>query len=390
MIAGWFPIDTEVTMARYKFRRAPRFDNLESRELLSTVPASQAPSDEAQYMLQLLNMARTDPQAAVSYLEANITPDIQATLNYYGVNLQATLNTIGSATAQPPLAWNADLAQAAQGHSQDMANNNFQSHNGSDGSNPTQRMESAGYSNPTSTGENVYAYGSSVDQAMEAFLLDWGVSDAGHRDNILQPNVSAQDTYRDVGIGLVTTNGSNSTGPLVVTQDFGAQANEQAQVVGAVYNDPNGTGSYQVGEGVGNVQITAVNVANGQVSSTQTWASGGYELALSPGNYQLIASQNNQVIGSRTITINNVNIEQDFNLTANSPVGASLSAAISAAQPQSSAPAMTVQVASQAAQPQSSAPAVTVQMTPQAAPAQAAPAPVAAINWNWTNWSAKN
>ncbi len=357
-------------MARAKFRRAPRFENLESRELLSTVPASQAPSGEAQYMLQILNLARTNPQAAVQYIKSNITSDVQATLNYYGVNLNATLNTIASSQAQPPLAWSPQLAQSAAAQSQDMATNGFQSHTGSDGSNPTQRMQGAGYSNATSTGENVYAYASPVDQAMEAFLLDWGVSDAGHRANILQPNVSAQNAYRDVGIGLVTTNGSNSTGPMVVTQDFGAQAGEKAQVVGVAFNDTQGTGSYQVGEGVGNVQISAVNLATGQVSSTQTWASGGYELALDPGSYKLIASQNNQVISSRNITINNVNIEQDFNMSG-SWQGGTLSDVITEAQPQAAAPTMTVQIAQQ----------------PAAVPA---PAAVAPIDWNWTNWTAKN
>ncbi len=357
-------------MARSKFRRAPRLENLESRELLSSVPAGSAPTAQEQYMLQLINMARTNPSAAVSYLKANMTSDIQATLNYYNVDLNATLGAIGSAQSQPPEAWNAQLAQAAQAHSQDMANSGVQSHTGSQGSTPPQRIESAGYSNPASTGENVYAYASSVDQAMEAFLLDWGVSDAGHRANLLQPNVSAQNAYRDVGIGLVTSS-NGPTGPLVVTQDFAAQANEQAQVVGAVYHDPNGTGSYQVGNGIGDVQITAVNLANGQVSSTATWASGGYELPLAPGRYQLIASQNNQVISSQNITINDVNIEQDFNVSANPAVGGPLAGAIAAAQPQSSTPPVTIQLAQ------------------QPTPVQSAPA-LSAIDWNWTSWTAKN
>src|SRR4029078_12447639 len=114
-------------MARSKFRRAPRFENLESRELLSTIPSSQAPSNEAQYMLQVLNLVRTNPQAAFQYIESHITPDITLTLNHYGVDLNATLNEIGSSKAQPPLAWNAALAQSAQSHSQDMANTGFQS-----------------------------------------------------------------------------------------------------------------------------------------------------------------------------------------------------------------------------------------------------------------------
>src|SRR5262245_45214369 len=293
--------DMEVMMARSSFRRAPRLENLESRELLSTAAPS-GPTSQEQYMLQVLNLVRTNPQAAVQYLEDNVTPDISATLNFYGVNLQQTLQQIGSMSAQPPLAWNQDLANAAQSHSQDMETNGFQSHNGSNGSTPLQRITSAGYTNSTHSGENVYAYSDSVDYAMEAFLLDWGVSDVGHRTNIMEPGTAPQNAYKDVGIGIVNGSGPNGIGPMVVTQDFGIQSGEQAQVVGVAYN---GTGLYQPGEGTANVQITAVNLASGQVSSTQTWSSGGYELALNPGKYLIIASQNNQVISSQTININN-------------------------------------------------------------------------------------
>ena len=370
-------------MARFKFRQAPRFDNLESRQLLSTAVSSQGPSNDAQYMLQLINEARTNPPAAAQFIESNITPDIQDTINYYGVNLQATLQAISSATPQPPLAWNAQLAQAAQSHSQDMATNQFQSHTGSDGSSPSQRVQQAGYANAVSTGENAYAYASSVDQAMEAFLLDWGVPDDGHRANIQQMGVSAQDTYRDVGIGLVnTTNANSSVGPLVVTQDFASQANEQAQVVGVAFNDTQSTGSYADGEGVGNVQITAVNTQTGQVSSTQTWASGGYELALNPGQYQLIASVNNQVIASRTISISNVNVEQDF-VMSNAPVGGSLQNAISAAQPNNT-PAPTPTPTPTVTTPPAPQPAKI--QTVQYSPIVSTPSP---ISWNWTSWTAK-
>ncbi len=363
-------------MARSKFQRAPRLENLESRELLSTVTPSEAPSTQAQYMLQMMNMVRTDPKAAVQYLEANVTPSVSSTLNYYGVNLQQALQQIGSMQPQPPLAWNPQLAQSAQGHSQDMASGGFQSHNGSNGSTPPQRIASAGYTNAVSSGENVYAYASSVDQAMEAFLLDWGVSDLGHRTNIMEPGVSQQNAYRDVGIGLVN-GGTGSTGPLVVTQDFGTQGpSEQAQVVGSAFNDPNGSGTFQVGNGVGGVDITAVNLLTGQVSSTQTWASGGYELGLNPGNYQLIASQNGQVISSQSLSVGNVNIERDINLSANWQ-GGSLSSAISSAQ---------------ASTPMAPKPVVAMQMmsfkvaTP---PTVQTPTAASALNFDWTVSTAK-
>ena len=327
-------------MARSQFRRSLRFENLEGRQLLSTA----GPTNQEQYMLQLLNEARTDPAAVEAQITsaANLTPDILATLKYYNVNLQQVEQTIGNATPQPPLAWNQDLANAAQGQSQYEANTQTQTHTGANGSTPQQRIEAAGYSNPTSSGENTYAYGSSVMQSMQAFLMDWGVPSDGHRINIQQPGVAAQNAYTSVGIGLVNTSSSNpSFGPMVVTQDFASQANTQAQVVGVAFNDTAGTGFYLPGEGAGGVQIDAVNLKTGAVSSTQTWSSGGYELSLASGQYRIIASQNDKVIQTSNVTINNVNVEQDFVLT-NTWQGGTREAAIAAAQPQV-APPVTVQ-----------------------------------------------
>jgi hypothetical protein len=325
-------------MARSQFRRSLRFENLEGRQLLSTA----GPTNQEQYMLQLLNEARTDPAAVEAQITsaANLTPDILATLKYYNVNLQQVEQTIGNATPQPPLAWNQDLANAAQGQSQYEADTQTQTHTGANGSTPQQRIEAAGYSNPTSSGENTYAYASSVMQSMQAFLMDWGVPSDGHRINIQQPGVAAQDAYTSVGIGLVNTSSSNSSfGPMVITQDFGSQANTQAQVVGVAFNDTAGTGFYLPGEGAGGVQIDAVNLKTGAVSSTQTWSSGGYELSLASGQYRIIASQNDKVIQTSNVTINNVNVEQDFVLT-NTWQGGTREAAIAAAQPQVAPPVM--------------------------------------------------
>ncbi len=194
-------------MARFKFRRTLRFDNLEGRQMLSSVGAG--PTDQQQYLLQLINEARTNPSAAAAQISNEITPEVNATLQYYGVNLQTALNTISSATPQPPLAWNADLANAAQGQSQYMADNQIQTHTGPGGSSPQQRMTAAGYSNITSSAEDAYAYASSPAEAMEAFLIDWGVPSDGHRINIQQPGVAPQNAFTDAGVGIVQTSPSN-------------------------------------------------------------------------------------------------------------------------------------------------------------------------------------
>ena len=184
-------------MARFKFRRSLRFDNLEGRQLLST--GAGGPTDQEQYMLQLINEARTDPAAAAQQITNNLTPEVAGNSSVLRRQPQAAEQTIASATPQPPVAWNADLADAAQGQSQYMADNQIQSHTGAGGSTPQQRIEAAGYTNITSSGENAYAYATSPPEAMQAFLIDWGVPSDGHRINIQQPGVSAQNAYRDVG-----------------------------------------------------------------------------------------------------------------------------------------------------------------------------------------------
>ena len=224
--------------------------------------AAGGPTAQQQYMLQLVNEARTNPQAAADRVTSNLTPDVSATLDYYHVDLNSAKQAIATSAPKPPLAWNPALAAAAQGHSQDMANTQVQSHSGSNGSSPDQRMEQAGYTNHNSTGENAYAYSTSVDEAMQAFLLDWGVSDQGHRRNLLQPNVSSSNSFRDVGIGIVGTN-DPKFGPMVITQDFGSRPNSLAQLVGVAYYDNQHSQFYAPGEGQGNVQIDATNLATG-------------------------------------------------------------------------------------------------------------------------------
>jgi uncharacterized protein YkwD len=373
-------------MARSRLRRVPRLECLEGRELLS----AGGPTPDEQYMLQLINLARTNPQAAASWVQSNLNPETMATLNYYNVNVNQVLNKIASATPQPPVAWNADLAAAAQGHSQDMANTSVQSHTGSDGSTVNQRLTQAGYTNGVKSAENVYGYAESVDDAMEAFLIDWGVADDGHFRNITQPGTPANQAYRDVGIGIVTTNRSNF-GPMVVTQDFGSQANEQPMLVGVVFNGSGANAIYQPGQGVGNATIQATNVQTGQTYSTTTWSAGGYELSLPAGTYQVSAVVGGQVYNGPQVTITNVNVEADFNLSQLSPSPAAPApvqappapASTPAAQAPTPTPPPTPTPTPPAPAPAPSAPALTF-----SAPILAPVAQTASFNPSWiTSWS---
>lgn len=298
-------------MTRLKTRRTLRLEALENRSLLT---AAGGPSAQAQYMLELINLARTNPAAVAERVTSNLDANVAATLQHYNVDLNAVKQEIASSPARPPLAWNAQLTDSATAHSQDQANTGKQSHTGSDGSSTEQRLERVGYDNRVSDGEDAYAYSTSVDQAMQAFLIDWGVSDHGHRNNLLQSNVPDDELYRDVGIGIVQTNRPNF-GPYVVTQDFGNQQNQKAQLVGAAFNDPNNANFYTPGQGRGDVTIDVRNKATGHTQSVDTWASGGYEISLDPGDYTVTARVGDQVVRSQDVTVGTDNVEVDFNLS---------------------------------------------------------------------------
>ena len=194
-------------------------------------------------------------------------------------------------------------------------------------------MTAAGYTNITSSAENAYAYATSAEEAMQAFLIDWGVPSDGHRINIQQPGVAPQNAFTDVGIGHRSDQSQQSrVRPDGDHPGLRPQPSSHAQLVGVAYYDNSGTNFYQPGEGQGGLQIDAVNLQTGQVLSTQTWASGGYELALPAGQYRIIASLNDKVFQTTNVTVGNVNIEQDFVLT-NSWQGGTRESAIAAAQP---------------------------------------------------------
>lgn len=92
-----------------------------------------------------------------------------------------------------PLQLNERLSIAAQAHADDMAQNNFMAHEGSDGSDPSTRADRAGYQGLV--GENV-ARGYETPQAVVAGWID---SD-GHCTNMMNGG------YEELGVGYAVSN----------------------------------------------------------------------------------------------------------------------------------------------------------------------------------------
>lgn len=82
------------------------------------------------------------------------------------------------------LEWDYDLEDAAFIHSSDMANNNFMSHTGSDGSSPEDRINATGYAWST-WAENVAAGQKDIDAVMTSWM-----NSPGHCKNIMNGSVT--------------------------------------------------------------------------------------------------------------------------------------------------------------------------------------------------------
>ena len=302
-----------------RFRPEP--DALESRQLLSGVE----PTGAEQYMLELINRARSNPilegQRLVGLAQSN--PLLQSATA--GWDLNQFSRVISGYGPQAPLAFNTRLIEAARDHDADMLAQNNQFHAPSDYlTNPaTARADDGQAYYPTgysswATGENVFAYSQNVGQASlksyvdyqhAAFLLDWGNPGFGHLENVLTPGPSQAGSnggvvFSEVGIGLLAnavpttpapsnpTNPGNlglNVGPVLVTQEF-AWKTGPADLTGVFYRDADGDRFYTPGEGLGGVAIQAIG-RNGQGTfRTTTWGSGGYTLPLPAGVYDVSAS----------------------------------------------------------------------------------------------------
>lgn len=242
-------------------------------------------SAEEQLIVELVNRARMDPVA-----EQSISGDVLAR----------------SSNAQPdqPLAVIESLSDAARSHSQDMDDRNFFDHVNPDGQGPGARASEEGYSG--GVGENIAVRASSwtnFDQQQRAVDLHEGLWESdGHQNNLLG------DNWNVMGAGYDYGDHWGYDGATFVTEKFGNDG--ETYLTGVVIDDEDGDDFYDIGEGQGDVRITAFD---GETAyATATWAAGGYSLALPPGTYRVVFEGGELDQPYETeVTIGNENVKLD-------------------------------------------------------------------------------
>merc|ERR1719356_1842375 len=257
-----------------------------------------------QYMLELINAARANPQN-----EANV-------LLNGDLNEGLPAGTI-TADAKPPLTFDFELWTAAKDHSQWMLDNDVFSHTGRDGSSPTQRMQSAGYilSPPWSTGENIAYRGTTGTPDLVQFTKnnhDNLFVSPGHRRNLMS------GSFEEVGVSNVAGR-FNNYNAVLTTQNFASSGNRGPFITGVVYTDAvNDNDFYDAGEGLSGITITAEDKQNPANSfTTVSMDAGGFSLDVNPNTvYKVTFSGDLRDDGTSMtavyeVSVNTENVKQD-------------------------------------------------------------------------------
>lgn len=328
---------------RKKYRRLPSLIILfvaGSSAIAQTQYSIGNPTNEQQYMLELINRARANGGAEAARLQGwqsdPSNPVFSGGLQEGPPSINGQSFTI--ANSAQPLSWNSFLLNCAQARAQ-FLNDNDQFFTGTNphtfgGTDPEQRINAAGYpmnlgaeyNGPTTPGgffpgpENVAeneSIGSgpftgarlitTILQQHNDLFTDTTVPGRGHR-------MSMMLTYwREIGIGIsagTDNNQSQTWDSLYTVQNFGKVANSTPFITGVVYRDTNGNGFYDPGEGIGGVRVDVAGANFFAISSS----SGGYSVPV-PGNgsYNVTFSGGGQPTTQRTVAVaNSLNAKADY------------------------------------------------------------------------------
>lgn len=292
-------------MPSYRYRPND-IERLESRTLLS------GPSPREQQMLELINRLRSHPAEELPLILNSKDPDIQNALNFFGVDRGVLAKQWAGLTREAPLAWNDALAKSAKTHTERMLATDTQSHQLPGESNLLGRVQAAGYKDAAFVGENVFAFMDSVAHAHAGFAVDWGngpdgiQSPAGHRDNLMA------GIFGEVGIAVLDGKAGKSTGPYLITENFGSRRSAKPFLLGVIYDDKNKDGAYTPGEALPNVTVIASGKAG--TFTTTTMSAGGYQMELPAGTYTVTATGGGVrgVATAGNFVVNADNVKRDF------------------------------------------------------------------------------
>lgn len=262
-------------------------------EAVDPVGAAQ-PTAEEQLVIYTLNRARNDPAR-------------------YGQQIGVDLSGVA---ARPPLAVNRNLVGSARYHTLDQREYDYTGHfNTTTNQGPNQMAVLNGYdlfgnglgymwaSNANTIESAAWGYNliPTFPEALALLIEDKGVAGLGHRVHLLAM-ADYFASHREIGAGKST----QGVERWYILQTGYRNANDTF-LTGVVYDDANGNGRYDSGEGVGGATVTAGAL------STVTMSQGGYSLQVTNGTHEVTCS-GGAFAGQAfaRVTVSGQNVEVDF------------------------------------------------------------------------------
>ncbi|MEA5515820.1 CAP domain-containing protein [Nodularia sp. UHCC 0506] len=126
-----------------------------------------------------------------------LPPTQSATTNQMEIAIRQRINEVRQDEGLQPLEHNEKLAQVARNYSRQMAEKNFFSHTGNDGSTLQDRVQASGMIYWV-VGENLFK-STNVPQPVKVAVDGW-MESPGHRENILRP------VFIETGVGVWRVN----------------------------------------------------------------------------------------------------------------------------------------------------------------------------------------
>jgi hypothetical protein len=318
--------DTEAAMSPHRAIPPLAVASIAWASLLGLLVSSSAlagePSEYEQYMIELVNRARLDPEGEVARLGTGSLNEGPPSLNGWPYTIPAG--------PRQPLAVNPAIADATIDYAQLMNDSDTFCHTCL-GTNSSERMWSAGYvpflsdfnflqiagytlnyggaPQPGCSSscawalpgrENISFLGEwpangmmddllgGVEQAHASLFNDFGVPGRGHRSTLLYGE------WKEIGIGIVEgTDAGGSQDSVYIVQNFAHRSDTGPFLTGVAYDDLDQDGFYtpDAGEALAGVNLTIYEADTSNVVATgSTLAAGGYSVALGIGVYDVVAS----------------------------------------------------------------------------------------------------
>jgi hypothetical protein len=234
-------------------------------------PVDLEPTPQETLALEYINRFRSAPAADLPRM---IPPGAEKLDFAPDVDLKMFDTEIKALSPAPPLVFNQKLMVAARKHCEYIlrhgaSHEQDRSKPGFYGIQPADRARVAGYPF-IAIAENLADKMPGVWDSMLAFVIDWGDGGTGgmqkgrgHRRNLIAREL------REIGIAVMPQDKEIAVVHSIGTRNIGRLAG------GVIYIDHNANKFYDIGEGVGNIAISA---SDGR--RTETWASGAYALEL--------------------------------------------------------------------------------------------------------------